>query len=204
MFTGIIQGTAKIIQITGSTKLKTFRVKFPSLKLNAVQVGASIALNGTCLTVTKFDLECETANFDVIDETLSLTNLADIKANDYVNFERASRLGDEIGGHITSGHIHCTTEVIGIQKDDENCTISFKSPSEFLKYLLPKGFASINGCSLTLGEVNESVFRVHLIPETLRSTTFGNIKLGDKVNLEIDSQTQTIVDTVERVLLNSK
>jgi len=202
MFTGIVQGKAQILQIEGNSMLKTYCVKFPPSTLKALQVGASIALNGICLTVTKFDLKLNTANFDAIKETLSLTNLDDLKTNDFVNFERAARMGDEIGGHIMSGHIHCKTEVIDIKNDNENCTVSFKSPAKFLKYLLPKGFASINGCSLTLGDVNEDFFSVHLIPETLRNTTFGSLNVGDTVNLEIDSQTQTIVNTVERVLLN--
>jgi len=135
-----------------------------------------------------------------MNETLNLTNLNMLKVNSTVNFERAAAFGDEIGGHLMSGHIRESTTITRIVRDQENCTLYFKTPKNTQKYLLPKGFVGLNGCSLTLGAVVDDEFSVHLIPETLSVTTFGSLKEGDSINLEIDSQTQSIVDTVERVM----
>jgi len=200
MFTGIVQGTARIQSINGSEKLKSFSFKFPPDSLCSLQRGASIAINGTCLTVTQFNAEALTACFDVMNETLLTTNLNTLKIGDDVNFERAAKIGDEIGGHLMSGHIHACVTVNRIVHAEGNCTIYFDMPQPYHAYLLEKGFVGLNGCSLTLGEVRADEFCVHLIPETLALTIFGQTKEGDLVNLEIDHQTQCIVDTVERVL----
>jgi len=200
MFTGIVQGQARVINIEGGNKLKTFTIEFPEESLLKLQTGASIAINGTCLTVTNFCLKKNQASFDAIDATLTLTNLHLLKVNSLVNFERAAAMGDEIGGHLMSGHIHATCTVTRIEKTLENCTLYFSYPPQFQKYLLPKGFVGINGCSLTLGEGVDTEFCVHLIPETLKVTGFGAAKIGTIFNLEIDHQTQTIVDTIERIL----
>lgn len=200
MFTGIVQGQASLLQKTGDTKLTTFTFQFPKGALTNIQEGASIAINGTCLTVTHFDLNAVTASFDAIEETLRLTNLNELEAKHKVNFERAAKIGDEIGGHIMSGHIHSSVELIDINKTPQNCSLFFKLTKDVKPYILSKGFVGLNGCSLTIGEVEENRFSVHLIPETLKITTFGQLRLGSKVNLELDSQTQAIVDTVEKII----
>jgi len=200
MFTGIVQGKAVIAGIEGQASLKTTIIQFPHDALKNISKGASIAINGTCLTVTHINMPQDQVSFDVIEETLESTNLRLLSQGDTVNFERAASIGDEIGGHLMSGHVHCTCEVTRIEKSESNQTVYMKTPEEFRKYLLPKGFAGLNGCSLTLGKTIDSEFCVHLIPETLEVTTFGQLKKGSVVNLEIDPQTQTIVDTVERVL----
>jgi riboflavin synthase len=200
MFTGIIQGVAHIQTISTGSNFKSFILRFPENSLENIKKGASIAINGTCLTVTSFNIKENTAAFDVIQETLRVTNLNQLNEGNTVNFERAAKFGDEIGGHLMSGHIHSTVNVTRIVKTQDNCSIYFATPTKYKPYLLPKGFAGLNGCSLTLGEVNTEEFSVHLIPETLAVTTFGNIKINNQVNLEIDSQTQSIVDTVERIL----
>ena len=198
MFTGIVQGLAKIQTIKTGKDFKSLIIQFPSKHLVDLKKGASIAINGTCLTVT--NSTHDTAQFDVIQETLSVTNLNTLQPDDIVNFERAAKFGDEIGGHLMSGHIHETVTIKHIRKSEDNHTIYFETPQSFQHYLFPKGFAGLNGCSLTLGEVNQEEFCVHLIPETLRMTTFNNSKVGDKINLEIDSHTQSIVDTVNRIM----
>ena len=204
MFTGIVQGIANIQTIHTGNNFKTLTIKFPKNGLTNIQKGASIAINGTCLTVTHHDAENNLASFDVIQESLSVTNLGTLKANDNVNFERAAKFGDEIGGHLMSGHIHICTKIKRITRTEDNCSIYLETPDEFKRYLLPKGFAGLNGCSLTLGEVNDETFSVHLIPETLSMTTFGQCTEGELINLEVDSQTQSIVDTVTRVLKETK
>lgn len=200
MFTGIVQGQAVLNDKKGDDKHSSLRFTFPNGALANIQTGASIAINGTCLTVTEFDIENSTACFDAISETLKLTNLGLLKPGDSVNYERAAKVGDEIGGHMMSGHIFCSVELMDIQKSPENCSLFFKLNKDIAPYILAKGFVGLNGCSLTIGEVTEQYFNVHLIPETLKLTTFDTLKLGDKVNLELDSQTQAIVDTVEKVL----
>jgi riboflavin synthase len=204
MFTGIVQGKAVVLAISGSEHLKSYKISFPPSTLTAVTRGASIAINGTCLTVTDFDESESWAVFDVMQETLKLTNIGALSRASEVNFERAATIGDEIGGHLMSGHIYHTVEVANITASPQQHTISFKTPKNLQKYLLPKGFAGLNGCSLTLGDVNSEEFNVHLIPETLEVTTFASISIGDRINLEVDPQTQAIVDTVERVLAQKK
>jgi len=200
MFTGIVQGMAIVKSIDVKNDLSRIGIEFPNEALNKVSHGASIAINGTCLTVSEFSNNI--AYFDVMMETLKVTNLGALKERNIVNFERAARFGDEIGGHLLSGHIHTTIKVVSVEKPENNCIITFEVLSEWIKYILPKGFVAVNGCSLTVGEVIDNQFNVYLIPETLEITTFGAIKAGDVINLEVDHQTQTIVDTVERLGLS--
>lgn len=199
MFTGIVQGTAPVVSIDEKSNFRTHVVKFPQELLPDLELGASVAHNGCCLTVTK--VEDDLVSFDLMKETLRITNLGDVTIGSVVNLERAAKFNDEIGGHLMSGHIICTAEIVKILTSENNRQIWFKMPSpDLMKYVLHKGFIGIDGISLTIGEVTKSRFCVHLIPETLQRTTLGGKRLGDKVNIEIDPQTQAVVDTVERVL----
>ncbi|MGQ7807735.1 riboflavin synthase subunit alpha [Hafnia alvei] len=199
MFTGIVQGTAPVVSIDEKSNFRTHVVKFPQELLPDLELGASVAHNGCCLTVTK--VEGDLVSFDLMKETLRITNLGDVAVGSVVNLERAAKFNDEIGGHLMSGHIICTAEIVKILTSENNRQIWFKMPNpELMKYVLHKGFIGIDGISLTIGEVTKSRFCVHLIPETLQRTTLGVKRLGDKVNIEIDPQTQAVVDTVERVL----
>ncbi|SFM18193.1 riboflavin synthase subunit alpha [Marinobacter zhejiangensis] len=197
MFTGIVQGIATVDAINSQPGLKTFTIRFPEENLHNVSIGASVAINGTCLTVTRQQGHCLT--FDAMQETLGLTTLDALKPGDRVNFERAARIGDEIGGHLLSGHIHTTATCVAIDAPENNRTLQFELPEEWMRYVFPKGFIAINGASLTVGEVVENRFSVHLIPETLRATTFSDTAVSEKVNIEIDSQTQAIVETLDRL-----
>ena len=177
---------------------RTHTVELPEDMAGDLQTGASVAHNGCCLTVTETD--GRTARFDLMAETLDKTNLGRLKAGDLVNLERAARFGDEIGGHLMSGHITTTTEILRIERTEHNTTMHFALPAALKPYILPKGFVGLDGCSLTIGSVGEDSFCVHLIPETLRRTLFGTRQAGDTVNLEIDPQTQAVVETVGRIL----
>jgi len=177
---------------------RTHTVELPEDMAGGLQTGASVAHNGCCLTVTETD--GRTARFDLMAETLDKTNLGRLKAGDLVNLERAARFGDEIGGHLMSGHITATTEILRIERTEHNTTMHFALPAALKPYILPKGFVGLDGCSLTIGSVGEDSFCVHLIPETLRRTLFGTRQAGNTVNLEIDPQTQAVVDTVGRIL----
>lgn len=181
-----------------ASDFRTHTVELPEDMAGGLQTGASVAHNGCCLTVTETD--GRTARFDLMAETLDKTNLGRLKAGDLVNLERAARFGDEIGGHLMSGHITATTEILLIERTEHNTTMHFALPAALKPYILPKGFVGLDGCSLTIGSVGEDSFCVHLIPETLRRTLFGTRQAGDTVNLEIDPQTQAVVDTVGRIL----
>ncbi len=198
MFTGIVQGTAEVIDIVEKENFRTHRIRLPMPALEDLVPGASVAHNGCCLTVTR--VEGDVVDFDLMQETLRATNLGSLKVGDRVNYERAARFGDEIGGHAMSGHILCTAEVVKIDTSPNNCRIRFNLPDTWRKYLFTKGYIGIDGISLTIGEVDANEFDVNLIPETLERTTIGDRAVGERVNIEIDPQTQAIVETVERIL----
>ncbi len=199
MFTGIVQGKGVIRQADPIEGRLRLTVELPRGRSEGLESGASIAINGACLTVVEFTER--SATFDVIDETLRLTNIGALRVGDFVNVERAARFGDEIGGHLLSGHIHGLATVVDVVRDEGNLAVWWEVPAPLVKYVMPKGYVALNGCSLTVGETpRDRRFSVHLIPETLKLTTFGQVAVGDVLNLEIDSQTQAVVDTVERVL----
>jgi riboflavin synthase len=198
MFTGIVKGMAQIVSIEKKNQFQTHGITLPDRLLANLELGASIAHNGCCLTVTK--IQGSTVYFDLMQATLALTNLGELDVGDYVNVERAAKFGDDIGGHNMSGHITTTAVIDQIIDSENNRTIWFKVTPTLMKYLLAKGYVGLDGCSLTIGEVEGCRFSVHLIPETMQRTLFGNRAVGAKINLEIDPQTQAIVDTVERVL----
>ena len=199
MFTGIVQGTAQIKAIIEKANFRTHVVEMPQEMLKGLQIGGSVAHNGVCLTVTK--IQDNLVSFDLMQETLKITNLGELKAGDFVNIERAMQMGTEIGGHILSGHVYCTADIVERIPSENNLQIWFQLPNQdTMKYVLTKGFIAVDGISLTIGEVREQRFCVNLIPETIHRTLIGKKAVGEKVNIEIDPQTQAIVDTVERYL----
>ncbi|MCB1759968.1 MAG: riboflavin synthase subunit alpha [Gammaproteobacteria bacterium] len=198
MFTGIVQGTAELIAIRRSEAFQTHTLRFPQTWLEGLAPGASVAHNGCCLTVTA--IAEDLVSFDLMQETLRVTNLGRLQPGDRVNIERAARFGDEIGGHQMSGHIICTAQVIAVNESANNHNLRFCLPAAFAHYLFSKGYIGIDGISLTIGTVDEATFDVNLIPETLARTNIGARRVGDLVNIEIDPQTQAIVDTVARIL----
>ncbi|WED28205.1 riboflavin synthase subunit alpha [Vibrio sp. DW001] len=200
MFTGIVLGTAPVVSIKKKESFQTHVVALDEVMLAELKTGASIAHNGCCLTVTQ--VQGNLVSFDLMQETLKQTNLGLLNEGDRVNIERAVKFGDEIGGHNMSGHIALTAMISDIKTSENNRTIWFRIPEDKMKYVLPKGYIGIDGCSLTIGDVNKNEFCVHLIPETMQRTLFGERQIADNVNIEFDPQTQAIVDTVERVLAN--
>ncbi|WP_048306995.1 riboflavin synthase [Halomonas sp. PR-M31] len=198
MFTGIVQGTAELVAIDEKSEFRTHVLALPMPLIEGLALGASVAHNGCCLTATA--IEGERVSFDLMRETLRLTNLGDLAIGDRVNIERAARFGDEIGGHAMSGHIICMAELVNIEEAPNNKRLWFELPQAYARFLFDKGYIGIDGISLTIGEVQGPRFCVNLIPETLARTTLGERKPGSRVNIEIDPQTQAIVETVERVL----
>ncbi|KOO08377.1 riboflavin synthase [Vibrio hepatarius] len=198
MFTGIVQGMTEVVAIDKKQDFQTHTVRLTGAMREGLEIGASVAHNGCCLTVTKLDGEL--VSFDLMQATLKLTNLGQIEVGNLVNIERAAKFGDEIGGHSMSGHISVMGKIVDVIDTPNNRTIWFELPQDSMKYVLAKGYIGLDGCSLTIGEVEANRFSVHLIPETLQRTLFGQRKAGEMINVEFDPQTQAIVETVERVL----
>lgn len=198
MFTGIVQGTAEVVEIIEKTDFRTHIVRLPASMQEGLEPGASVAHNGCCLTVTAID--GDKVAFDLMQETLRVTNLGELEVGDRVNVERAARFGDEIGGHAMSGHILGTAVVSRVIESENNRQVWFRIPSQWRRYVFTKGYIGIDGISLTIGDVEGDEFNVNLIPETLQRTNIGTRRVGDRINIEIDPQTQAIVDTVERVM----
>ena len=202
MFTGIIQGMAPVVSINKQQNFQTHIIRLPEELMQGLALGASVAHNGCCLTVTH--IEGELVSFDLMHETLKVTNLGLLNVGDYVNVERAAKFGDEIGGHAMSGHIMSTAIVSAVNISENNHQVWFSVPAQLMKYIFAKGYIGIDGISLTIGEVKDGCFNVNLIPETLQRTNLKHRTVNDVINIEIDPQTQAIVDTVERVMANKE
>lgn len=200
MFTGIVQACIRVSSCQEKTGLKTFSIALPKALDTHVKLGASIAIDGVCLTVAK--KKGSVVTFDAMQETLQKTTIGQLGKGTKVNVERSARFGDEIGGHVVSGHVTGMATITKIETPEHNKVITFQVPKKWMKYILPKGFVSLDGCSLTIVDVNKKAgtFTVWFIPETLKRTVFGFKEVGDAVNVEIDSRTQAIVDTVEEYL----
>lgn len=205
MFTGIIQGQGQVVRLHNHRSRIQVGIQFPKALLNPlINIGASVSVNGVCLTL----VSCaeDICIFDIGEETLQKTTLKDLTPGQTLHLERALKLGDELGGHLLSGHVMGTAHVTRVEKpSDDQLKLFFSCPSAWHKFLIPKGFIAVDGASLTL--VNTPTkhcpeFSVHLIPETLRQTQFSKLKTGDLVNIEIDHQTQVLVETVEHYLQN--
>lgn len=199
MFTGIVQALCPVVDITDADGIRRFTVDLGP-HADGLELGASVANNGTCLSATVIDGGSVT--FDVIGETVRLTNLADVSVGDMVNIERSMRFGDEVGGHIVSGHVSTTATVVDIEADGANRTVWFQATEDAMPFLLMKGWVALDGVSLTISRVDRAAarFAVSLIPDTLRKTTLGRVSVGGRVNVEFDAQTQAIVETVRNML----
>jgi len=200
MYTGIITGTFPVTKIIQQSGMSTFSIELDRQHVEGLETGASVSIEGVCMTVTK--IEDTLTWFDASMETLSRTSLGRLKEGSQVNIERSAKAGAEVGGHPISGHIDGMAEVVDIDRPENNCVITVKLPEDYLRYVFNKGFIAMNGCSLTISELDKSTgqFKVYLIPETLRLTTFETTNVGDPINFEIDRQTQIIVDTIHEAM----
>jgi len=199
MFTGIVQGVASVAALQELPGLRRLRLAFPLRFTQGLEVGASVSVNGVCLTVTA--VHDDAADFDVMQQTLSLTTLGATKAGSAVNVERAAKEGAEVGGHVLSGHIDFHATIASIRTPENNRVLRIAVPAPWMRYVFAKGYIAVDGASLTVAEAHRDAgdagwFEVWLIPETLRMTTFANKREGDALNIEIERQTQVIVDTV--------
>ncbi len=208
MFTGIVQGVAQIVDTIDRIGLRRLVLAFPPGFDAGLAIGASVAVEGVCLTVSTLDAPGQ-AGFDVMQQTLATTTLGALHAHARVNVERAAREGAEVGGHALSGHVDFTARVAALTQPENNHVLRFSVPAPWMRYVFAKGYIAVNGASLTVAEAGRSAdseahgagwFDVWLIPETLRQTTFGSLRIGDAVNIEIERSTQVLVDTVREAV----
>ncbi len=183
MFTGIISDIGDVVDRQGGVFTISAHYDPASIAL-----GASIAHDGCCLTVTKVEPApggC-TYTLDVSNETLSKTTLGNWQSGSRINLERALKAGDELGGHLVSGHVDGTARIVAITDDDDSRRFTFEVPADLARFIAPKGSVCLDGTSLTVNEVEGTHFGVNLIPHTLTVTTWGRKTIGDRINLEID------------------
>lgn len=188
MFTGIIEKKAKLIsrKVMGKAGKLTVEISGDYAGFENLVVGESIAVNGCCLSLEKSSGDGKTLEFHTLAETLKKTNLGELGKGSSLNLERALTLNSRLGGHFVSGHIDGVSEVLSLKKTGDDYELKIAMKAELLPYMVPKGSIAINGVSLTLVEVNDSFFTVHLIPLTLNDTNIGSFKGGEEVNLETD------------------
>ncbi len=183
MFTGIIEGTGKLLQKKSRGGGLVFRL-MTDFELSEPQEGESVAVNGSCLTI--YDIKGRSFSVDISPESVSRTTLGNLGVGDRVNMERALRMSDRLGGHIVSGHIDCTAAVVEIKTIGDFTIFSFLLAEKLSRYIIEKGSVTIDGVSLTVNQCDHERFSVSIIPHTLQTTTLGLLKKGSKVNIEVD------------------
>lgn len=193
MFTGIITDIGEIIELEQRGDLRA-RIK-TAYDTDGIDLGASIASDGVCLTV--ISLGDDWYDVEISAETVSKTNLNAWSMGRKVNLERALKVGDELGGHIVSGHVDGVAEIIKMEDEGDSTRISFRAPQDLAKFIAEKGSVTLNGTSLTVNEVSGNEFGINVIPHTQQVTTWGAVKVGDMVNLEIDTMARYVARLAE-------
>ncbi len=194
MFTGIVTdvGTVRGIVVEGDTR---FEIQ-TAYDMSTVEIGASIACSGVCLTVIETGDDWFAVQASA--ETLSKSNLGSWTVGSHMNLERALKVGDELGGHIVSGHVDGVGEVISIRDEGESKRFVFRAPDSLKLYMAPKGSVAIDGVSLTVNEVENDTFGINIIPHTQQITLFKDYQVGTQVNLEIDMLARYVARLMER------
>lgn len=191
MFTGIIKGLGTIAAIADRDEFRVITVDAAGL-VPEPKLGASVAIDGVCLTIVK--IEGQTLTFDVMQETLRLTTTGELKVGDQVCIETPMKMGDEFGGHMVQGHVDGMATILQKDQTGDNTRIRFELASQLGKYLIQKGSVTIDGISLTVCDPTPTTFDVWLLPLTLELTTLGFKNLGDHVNIEVDCMMKAIID----------
>lgn len=186
MFTGIVTDMGEVLSLEKAGDLNA-RIA-TAYEIDSIDIGASIACDGVCLTVVALGTDPQ-GWFDVqiSAESVSKTNLDNWAPGRRINLERALRVGDELGGHIVSGHVDGVAEIVSMQDEGDSTRFIFRAPSDLARFIAPKGSVALNGTSLTVNEVQGDTFGVNIIPHTKAVTTWGTAQVGDRVNLEIDT-----------------
>ncbi len=183
MFTGIITDIGTVTELEQRGDLRA-RIG-TGYDTGGIDIGASIASDGVCLTVIA--LGGDWYDVEISAETLSKTNLGGWTVGKRVNLERALKVGDELGGHIVSGHIDGVAEVIAVEDEGDSTRVTLRAPGDLARFIAPKGSVALNGTSLTVNDVDGRDFGINFIPHTKEATTWGAVQVGDRVNLEIDT-----------------
>jgi riboflavin synthase len=193
MFTGIVEEIGQVLSLNKrSLTVRAHKV------LRELKMGASIAVKGVCLTVTRFDNDSFAV--DIMEETLRRTNLGLLKPDDRVNLEGALTLSKGLGGHLVQGHVDATGQIKSVSRLDQSLLITISAAPELMHYVVEKGFIAVDGISLTVVKRDESTFSVSIVGFTMENTTLGKIEVGDTVNLEAD----IIAKYVERYITGKK
>lgn len=193
MFTGIITDIGTVLAVEQQGDLRA-RIG-TGYEVDGIDIGASIACDGVCLTVVALGREPQNwFDVQVSAESVGLTNIGQggWATGKRLNLERALRMGDELGGHIVSGHVDGVAEVTGMRDEGDSTRITFAAPVDLARFIAPKGSVALNGTSLTVNEVDGASFGINVIPHTKEVTTWGDVALGDAVNLEIDTMARYV------------
>lgn len=191
MFTGIITDQGKVLSLEQRGDLRA-RIG-TSYDVGTIDIGASIACDGVCLTVIALGRDPQNwFDVEISAETVSATNLGSWATGRIVNLERALKVGDELGGHIVSGHVDGVAEVIGMQDEGDSTRVTFRAPDDLARFIAPKGSVALNGTSLTVNAVEGRDFGINFIPHTKSATTWGTVAVGDLINLEIDTMARYV------------
>ncbi|WP_297774579.1 riboflavin synthase [uncultured Roseovarius sp.] len=193
MFTGIITDVGHIRSVEHRGDMRA-RIG-TGYDVSGIEIGASIACDGVCLTVVA--LGSDSFDVDISAETLSKTNLSAWQDGRRVNLERALRVGDELGGHIVSGHVDGLAEVVGLRDEGDSTRVTLRAPDTLARFIAPKGSVALNGTSLTVNEVEGREFGINFIPHTKSVTTWGDVDMGDLINLEIDTLARYVARLAE-------
>lgn len=193
MFTGIITDVGKILEVEQRGDLRA-RIG-TEYDVDGIDIGASIACDGCCLTVIALGTEPQNwFDVEISAESVSKTNIGQNMwhVGKRLNLERALKVGDELGGHIVSGHVDGVAELIELKDEGDSTRMTFRAPEELAKFIAPKGSVALNGTSLTVNEVDGATFGINVIPHTKTVTTWGDVKVGDPINLEIDTMARYV------------
>tara|TARA_Y100000739_G_scaffold13678_1_gene11237 strand:- start:189 stop:791 length:603 start_codon:yes stop_codon:yes gene_type:complete len=193
MFTGIVAAACEVVATEQGDEVRSILVNLRGHDED-LEIGASVAIDGVCMTVVT--TQDGRVQFEAIPETLERTTIGFLRQGSRVNIERSLRMGDELGGHILSGHVMSTARILQRTEKGEGIDLLIEHQDDTKPYILEKGYVAVDGMSLTVGEVHSEGFNLHIIPETLRITTIGEKSEGDFVNIEVDSRTQAVVDTI--------
>ena len=188
MFTGIVTDLGEIIALENTGDLRA-RIRC-GYDMGTVEIGASIAHAGVCLTVIATGADWYDVQISA--ETVSKTNLGGWTVGKRINLERALKVGDELGGHIVSGHVDGVADVVRVVPEGESLRVTFRAPGPLARFIAPKGSVALNGTSLTVNEVDGADFGINFIPHTQAATTWGEVKVGDRINLEVDTMARYV------------
>ncbi|SHG83588.1 riboflavin synthase alpha chain [Cognatiyoonia sediminum] len=191
MFTGIITDIGTVLELEQRGDLRA-RIG-TAYDVDGIDLGASIACDGVCLTVIALGREPQNwFDVEISAETVGATNVGEWEQGSLLNLERALKVGDELGGHIVSGHVDGVAEIVGVRDEGDSTRVTFRAPDGFAKFIAPKGSVALNGTSLTVNEVDGADFGINFIPHTKAETTWGDVAEGDRINLEIDTMARYV------------